>query len=231
MSDVEARARCLFMDSQGLVTTARRDIADHKRPYAQDWPAVPDLPAAIQSFKPTALIGATGQTGLFTQSALEAMACCNDRPIVFALSNPTSKSECTAEQAYAGTGGRALYACGSLVAPVTHAGRVHRPGQANNSHIFPGVGQGVIFTRARRVTEGMFLAAARALAAQVSDADLAQGRLFPLPTQMRDVAIAVAVAVATEAYETGLSAVNRPADLRLEIASSMYQPQYGGGGT
>jgi malate dehydrogenase (oxaloacetate-decarboxylating)(NADP+) len=154
------------------------------------------------------------------------MARLNQRPIVFALSNPTSKSECTAEQAYAWTDGRALYACGSQVAPVTYEDRVYAPGQANNCHIFPGVGMGLLVSRARRVTDDMFLAASRALAAQVSDADLKQGRLFPAAARMRDVAAAVAFAVANVAHEQGYAAVPQPEDLRREVALAMYEPRY-----
>jgi malate dehydrogenase (oxaloacetate-decarboxylating)(NADP+) len=127
MSDEEARQRCWFMDSKGLVVSGRGDLAAHKRPYAQDCAQVTDLVAAIESFRPTALIGATGQGGLFTQPVLEAMAHLNARPIVFALSNPTSKSECTPEQAYAWTNGQALFACGSLVGPLTYGGSVYAP--------------------------------------------------------------------------------------------------------
>jgi malate dehydrogenase (oxaloacetate-decarboxylating)(NADP+) len=226
MSDDEARQRCWFMDSKGLVVSGRSDLAPHKRPYAQEHTPVTDLVAAIESFRPTALIGATGQGGLFTQPVLEAMARLNARPIVFALSNPTSKSECTPEQAYAWTNGQALYACGSLVAPVTHAGRVYTPGQANNCHIFPGVGMGLLVARARRVSDDMFLAAAQALAAQVADDDLQQGRLYPAPTRMREVAAAVAVAVARVAHEQGLANASRPVDLQREVAAAMYEPCY-----
>jgi malate dehydrogenase (oxaloacetate-decarboxylating)(NADP+) len=226
LSDADARERCLFFDRNGLVIRARNDLASHKRPYAQTRPPAHDLVAAIESFRPTALIGATGQGGLFTQPVLEAMARLNEHPIVFALSNPTSKSECSAEQAYAWSNGRALYACGGQVAPVTWAGRVYAPGQANNCHVFPGVGMGLRVSRARRVTDEMFLAAAQALAAQVSDADLAQGRLFPAALRMREVAAAVACAVAAVAHEQGHAAAPRPADLRGEVAAAMYQPCY-----
>jgi malate dehydrogenase (oxaloacetate-decarboxylating)(NADP+) len=226
MNVAAARERCLFMDSKGLVISARNDLVEHKRAYAQDRDAVPDLLAAIERFSPTALIGATGQGGLFTQPVLEAMARLNPQPIVFALSNPTAKSECTAEQAYGWTNGRALYACGSLIPPVTYGGRVHAPGQANNCHVFPGVGMGLLVARARRVTDEMLLAAAQALAAQVTDDDLKQGRLFPLATRMRDVAVAVATAVAAVAHQQGHAAAPRPVNLRGVVAAAMYEPCY-----
>lgn len=226
MNAAAARERCWFMDSKGLVVTARNDLAQHKRPYALDRDAVPDLLAAIERFSPTALIGATGQGGLFTQPVLAAMARLNPQPIVFALSNPTAKAECTAEQAYAWSNGRALYACGSQVVPVTYAGRVYAPGQANNCHIFPGVGMGLLVAHARRVTDEMLLAAAQALAAQVTDDDLKQGRLFPVAARMREVAAAVAVAVAAVAHQQGHAAAPRPGDLRSAVAAAMYEPCY-----
>jgi malate dehydrogenase (oxaloacetate-decarboxylating)(NADP+) len=145
---------------------------------------------------------------------------------VFALSNPTSKSECTAAQAYAWTQGRAVFASGSPFEPVTAGGRVHVPGQGNNSYVFPGVGMGLIVSGARRVTDEMFLAAAQALAAQVSEADLAQGRVFPAGARMRETAAAVAAAVAGVAYEQGHAGKPRPADLRAAVVDAMYQPRY-----
>ncbi len=187
---------------------------------------MPDAGRAVESFRPTVLIGASGAGGLFTQPVLEAMARLNERPIVFALSNPTSKAECTAEQAYAWTDGRAIFASGSPFAPVTFAGRIHAPGQGNNSYVFPGVGLGLILCGARRVTDEMFFAAARALAAQVSDDDLEQGRIFPLAVRMRGIAAAVAAAVAAVAYEQGHATKPRPKDLRAEAARIMYQPEY-----
>jgi malate dehydrogenase (oxaloacetate-decarboxylating)(NADP+) len=154
------------------------------------------------------------------------MARLNERPVVFALSNPTSKAECTAEQAYAWTWGRGLFASGSPFAPLTLNGRVHATGQANNSFVFPGVGFGLLMAGARRVDDELFFAAARALAAQVTDVDLRQGLLFPPAARMRDVALAVATAVATAAYDRGLATTPRPADLAAAAAGAMYMPRY-----
>lgn len=226
LSEAGSKQRCLFLDSRGLVIASRKDLAGHKQPYAQDRPALPDLLAAVESFRPTALIGASGKGGLFTRPVLEAMARVNERPIVLALSNPTSKAECTAEQAYAWTGGRAVFAAGSPFEPVTIAGRTHWPGQSNNSFVFPGVGLGLLISGANRVTDEMFLAAARALAAQVSADDLDRGRIFPAAARMREVAAALAAAVAAVAYEQGHATKPQPPDLRAAAARAMYEPRY-----
>jgi malate dehydrogenase (oxaloacetate-decarboxylating)(NADP+) len=152
------------------------------------------------------------------------MARVNDRPIIFALSNPTSKAECTAEQAYTWTDGRAVFASGSPFPPVTIAGRVHTPGQANNAYVFPGVGLGLLVSGARRATDAMFLAAADALADQTSDADLQQGRIFPPAARLREVALAVAVAVAAVAYEQDFATGRRP--ITAAVRRYMYSPRY-----
>jgi len=226
LAESEARARCLLFDSQGTVVASRTDLPEHKRPFAQRRAPTRDLAAAIEAFRPTALIGASGQGGLFTPAVLEAMARVADRPVIFALSNPTSNSECTAEQAYAATGGRAIFASGSPFAPVALGGRTLAPAQANNAYVFPGMGLGLLACGARRATDAMFVAAAESLAAMVSDADLAAGRVFPPPSHMRDVAAAVATAVATVAFEQGLATRPRPQRLADAIRAGMYQPVY-----
>ena len=226
LAEAEAKSRCLFIDSKGLVAASRNDLAPHKRRYAQDRAQATDLTAAIESFAPSALIGASGTPGLFTQPVLQAMARANERPIVFALSNPTSKAECTAEQAYGFTQGRAVFASGSPFAPVTVGARVIAPGQANNSFVFPGVGLGLLLSGAKRVTDTMFLAAAQALAGEVSQADLDAGRVFPKAARMREVAVTVATAVAAVAFDEQPLDVPRPDDLRLAARLAMYQPAY-----
>jgi len=154
------------------------------------------------------------------------MAALNARPIVFALSNPTSKSECTAREAYECTGGRALFACGSPFDPVGYDGRTYVPRQGNNSYIFPGVGLGVMACGAKRVTDEMFLAAANALAACVTDGDLAQGSLYPPLASIREVSARIAAAVCDVAYRQGIATVPEPADLLPYIRSLMYVPRY-----
>jgi malate dehydrogenase (oxaloacetate-decarboxylating)(NADP+) len=226
LEPAEARRRCWLVDSHGLVVKSRGDLAAHKLPYAQDHAAIADFPGAVRALKPTAIIGvaAVGQT--FTREVLGEMARNNARPIVFALSNPTSKAECSAEQAYQWTGGRALFASGSPFDPVKYEGRTFVPRQGNNSYIFPGVGLGVIASRARRVTDEMFMAAARTLAGLVDEADLAQGSLYPALSRIREVSAAIAVAVAESAYATGLAGKPRPAHVAADVRSQMYDPRY-----
>jgi malate dehydrogenase (oxaloacetate-decarboxylating)(NADP+) len=226
LAEAEARKRCWFIDSKGLVIRSRTDLADHKKPYAHDHPPAADLLAAVESLKPTALIGVSAQPNTFTEPVVRAMASAHERPVIFPLSNPTSKSECSAEQAWRWTEGRAIFASGSPFPVHSMGGNTLVPGQANNAYIFPGLGLGVLAVRARRVTDAMFHAAARALAVQVSPESLAHGTLFPpLPT-IRKVSAGVAVAVAEVAYDAGLAALKRPADLRGFIEATMYQPGY-----
>ena len=227
LPEAQARQRCLFVDSKGLVVASRDDLSAHKRPFAQQRAPLADLCETIEAFRPTALIGACAQPGRFTQPVLAAMARLNERPIVFALSNPTSNAECTAEQAYAWSGGRAVFASGSPFAPVALGGRVHTPSQGNNAYVFPGVGLGLLVSGARRVSDEMFFAAAQALAGQVSRGDLDRGCIFPGAGRMREVAASVAAEVARVAHDQGQATRPRPSDLRLETARAMYQPVYG----
>lgn len=226
LAEADARRRCWLMDSRGLVVKSRTDLNEHKRPYAQDHAPVGDFLSAVKAIKPTAIIGvaAVGQT--FTREVLEEMARNNARPIVFALSNPTSKSECTAAEAYRWTEGRALFACGSPFDPITLDGRTHVPRQGNNSYIFPGVGLGLIAARARRATSEMFLASAKSLADQVPQSDLDQGSLYPALARVRDVSAHIATAVAEVAFERGLAGVQRPPDVEAFVRSHMYDPNY-----
>ena len=227
LSQAEARSRCWFVDSQGLVVRHRPGrLAEHKEPYAQDHPPVATLAAALEVHRPTALIGVSGQAQGFTREIVARMAALNPCPIIFALSNPTSKAECTAEQAYQWSEGRAVFASGSPFPPVTLAGRTYVPGQGNNVYIFPGVGLGALVCEAARITDGMFLTAARTLAAQVGEADLALGRVYPALSKIRDVSVQIATAVADEAHRAGLARRPRPADLEADIRARMFVPEY-----
>jgi malate dehydrogenase (oxaloacetate-decarboxylating)(NADP+) len=224
--EATARSRCWLVDSKGLVVKSRGDLAHHKLPYAHDRAPVTDFLSAIRELKPTAIVGVAAVGGTFTRAVVEEMARLNERPIIFALSNPTSKSECTAAQAYEWSGGRALFASGSPFDPVTLGGRTFVSRQGNNSYIFPGVGLGAIAIQATRVTDEMFLAAAYALADQVSEADLAQGSLYPALSRVREVSAHIAAAVAKVAYEQGFAGAPRPADLLAHVRAQMYDPHY-----
>jgi malate dehydrogenase (oxaloacetate-decarboxylating)(NADP+) len=226
LPEAAARKRCWLVDSQGLVVTGRKDLASHKLAYAHEHAPVPDFISAVRALKPSAIIGVAAVGGTFTREVLEEMARINRQPIVFALSNPTSKAECTAEEGYRHTGGRALFACGSPFDPVTLDGRTYVPRQGNNSYVFPGIGLGVILSRAKRVTNDMFLAAAHALAEQVSASDLAQGSLYPALPRIREVSARIATAVAEAAYRAGLAGEARPADLEAYVRSRMFDPHY-----
>jgi malate dehydrogenase (oxaloacetate-decarboxylating)(NADP+) len=226
ISAEEARQRCWFVDSKGLVVKERTDLAPHKLPYAHDIESIGDLEAAVEEIRPTVIIGVSGQPRTFTRRIVERMAKYNERPIIFALSNPTSKSECTAEEAYTWTNGRAIFASGSPFPPFKMYGRVFYPGQGNNAYIFPGVGLGVVVSGARQVTDEMFEAAAKTLAAQVTPDDLAQGRIFPTLSRIREVSLAIGVAVAEIAYRDGLATGTEPADLEQAIRDFMYEPAY-----
>jgi len=221
-----ARERCWLFDSHGLVVRSRSELAEQKLPYAHEHAALASFPEAVRTLKPTAIIGVAAVGGTFTQEVLADMARINAQPIVFALSNPTSKAECTAEEAYRHTGGRALFACGSPFDPVTLNGKTYVPRQGNNSYIFPGVGLAAIVSRARRVKDEMFMAAAHALAEQVLPSDLAQGSLYPALPRIREVSAAIATAVAAAAYRLGVAEAPRPADLGAHVRSQMFEPRY-----
>ena len=226
LSREEARTHCWFFDSKGLVVKSRTDLKGHKLHYANEHEVTTDFLNAVESLRPTAIIGVSGQAGRFTKEVLEAMARINERPIIFSLSNPTSKAECTAEEAYTHTSGKAVFASGSPFGQVIINGQRLVPGQGNNVYIFPGVGMGVMATGASRVTDEMFLVAARTLAEEVSETDLRFGRVYPPLPRIREVSLAVAVAVADIAYARGLASRPRPVDLTGYIESQMYEPEY-----
>lgn len=225
LGESEARRRLWFVDTEGLVVEDRDDLMEHNLPYAHRHKRASFL-EAIQMIKPQVLIGATGHPGTFTREVVERMAEINEQPTIFALSNPTSRAECTAEQAYEWSRGRVIFASGSPFPPVDFEGKRYRPGQGNNAYIFPGIGLGAMASKARRVTDEMFLSAARTLADRVSEEDLAARAIYPPLTDIRDVSLAIATAVAEEAYARDLARQPRPEDLERAIAESMYDPRY-----
>jgi malate dehydrogenase (oxaloacetate-decarboxylating)(NADP+) len=222
----DARKQCFFYDTMGLLTSDREHIQHHKQRFARKLEPVENFLDAVNKIKPTAILGLSGQPGSFPKEVIEAMAKINKRPIVFALSNPTSKAECTAEEAYKWSKGRAIFASGSPFDPVTIGNKTFVPGQGNNVYIFPGVGLGAIISGARKVTDEMFLAAAHSLANQVQESDLAKGRIYPSLKQIREVCALIAHEVACIAWEKGLADHEQPEDVMAEIRRLMYQPIY-----
>ena len=222
----QARRQCWFVDTKGLLVSGREKIAEHKIPYTHEHPPIADFVDAVKTLKPTAILGLSGQPATFTKDVIEAMAECNDRPIIFALSNPTSQAECTAEQAYTWSNGRAIFASGSPFDPVKLGDTTYVPGQGNNAYIFPGVGLGAIVSRARVISDDMFLAAAHSLARQVSESDLERGRIYPALSSIRQVSALIARDVAKIAYDHGYTDKDEPDDILADIHEYMYQPVY-----
>jgi len=219
----EARGRLWFVDVHGLLVKGRTDLLEHNLPYAHAHPPL-GFGEAIDALRPHVLIGATGSPGTFTQDVIERMSRVNARPVVFALSNPTSKAECTAEQAYTWSGGRAIFSSGSPFGKVSFEGKDLRPGQGNNAYVFPGIGLGAVWCEARTLPDDLFLEAARALASLVRDRDLDAACLYPSLRDIRKISLAIAVKVASKAYAMKLARRPRPRDLRKSIASFMYEP-------
>jgi malate dehydrogenase (oxaloacetate-decarboxylating)(NADP+) len=226
LSEAEALRRNWLVDSRGLVVKNRTGLTEHKLRYAHEHAPVGDFAAAIRTLKPTAIIGVAAVGGAFTPEVLKEMAGLNRRPIIFALSNPTSKSECSAEEAYRHTDGRALFACGSPYDPVKLDGKTFVPRQGNNSYIFPGVGLGAIASGSKLVTDEMFMAAARTLAYLVNPDDIEQGSLYPALPRIREVSAHIAAAVAEVAYRRGLATAPKPNNMMGLIESQMYDPRY-----
>lgn len=226
LSHEDALDHCWLFNSGGLVTKARTDLDPYKAAFAHEHPPITDFVEAINTLKPTAIIGASTIGGAFTKEVIEAFGALNDRPIIFPLSNPTSHSECTADDAYSLTQGRAIFASGSPFNAVTVNGHTFLPSQGNNVYIFPAVGLAVFITESSRVTDGMFLAAARALAAQVTDEMHAHGICYPPMGEIYDVERKVAVAVTTYIFDNGFAGIDRPDDLETFVRERMYFPEY-----
>ena len=233
-----ARQRIRMFDTQGLVVAGRPRLAAHKRPYAHNLPPskpfnhlelaseCPQIVGAVEDFKPTALIGVSTVGRLFSREVVEAMSRLNERPIIFALSNPIEKHECLPEQAYAWSGGKAVYAGGVQFPPVHLAGQTFLPSQANNLYIFPAVGMAIYATNAKRVTDEMFIEAAHAVADQVTSDQLKLGMLFPPQSSILEVEVQTAARVAKLVFDAGLARVDRPVNMEAFIRSQLYEPKY-----
>jgi malate dehydrogenase (oxaloacetate-decarboxylating)(NADP+) len=224
----QAQSRVYMFDVNGLLETTRTDLVDFQRPYAHRHAATRDFVAAIESIKPTTIIGVSTVGGTFTQRVIEAMSRINERPVVLALSNPTEHAECTSEQAYTWSKGKAIYAAGVQFPPFRFNGQTFLPGQANNFYIFPAIGMAVFATQASRVTDEMFIEAARAVADQVPADLLNQGSLYPPQSNILETEIQTAARIAKLVFESGLARVKRPSDMVAFIREQVYRPEYQG---
>lgn len=224
----ETRKKIWLTDSKGLIVSSRKESLQHfKKPWAHEHEPVKGLLEAVKAIKPTVLIGTSGVGKTFTKEVIEAMASFNEKPLILALSNPTSQSECTAEEAYTWTKGKAIFASGSPFDPVEYEGKVFVPGQSNNAYIFPGLGLGLVISGAIRVHDDMLLAAAEALAGQIKEEYLAKGLIYPPLSNIRKISVQIAANVAAKAYELGLATrLPRPENLVKHAESCMYSPAY-----
>jgi malate dehydrogenase (oxaloacetate-decarboxylating)(NADP+) len=226
MPIAEAKRRVALFDINGLLVNSRLDLADFQKPFAQDRPPIAGFVEAIELLRPTGIIGVSAMPGLFTPEVIRTMARINERPLIFPYSNPTSRSECTAEEAYRWSDGRAIFASGSPFPPVEIDGRRLIPGQGNNVYIFPAIGMAVFATEAIRVTDEMFIVAARAVAEQVTDENLAAGLIYPPQSEILQASLHVAEKVAGHIFEQGLARAPRPDDVRALIRARAYRPVY-----
>jgi malate dehydrogenase (oxaloacetate-decarboxylating)(NADP+) len=222
----QARSRVYMFDINGLLETGRKDLFDFQKPYAHKHAPMRNFVAAIEDIKPTTIIGVSTVGGTFTQKVIETMSRLNGRPVILALSNPTEKAECTPEQAYTWSKGKAIYAAGVQFPPVHFKGQTFLPGQANNLYIFPAIGMAVFATQASRVTDQMFIEAARAVSDQVPSNLLGQGLLYPLQSNILEAEIQTAARVAKLIFDSGLARVKRPGDMVTFIRSHVYKPEY-----
>ncbi len=226
LSREEALEHIWMFDINGLLVESRTDLADYQKQFAHEGEPTNDLAAAVLQVKPTAIIGVSTVGGAFNQQVIENMSLVNERPIIFPYSNPTSHSECTAEQAYTWSKGKAIFASGSPFAPVVFEGKTFTPGQGNNVFIFPAMGLALFATEAKRVTDLMFITAAEAVAEQVTQKDFENGLIYPSVKDILKVSVNVAIKVAEVIFESGLAGVERPNDIRAFVKSKMYHPLY-----
>lgn len=222
----EAYSNLWLFDSYGLVVKSRTDLKEHKKPFAKDHEFMGDFLEAIRSIRPTAIIGLSTQKGAFTKEMIELMSELNQRPIVFPCSNPTSRSECTAQEAYDWSGGNAVFASGSPFSMITKSGKISYPSQGNNIYIFPAMGLAVFATKAKRVTDGMFIAALHSLSNQVTKSDIDRGLIFPPIQEILNVAAKTAADITEYIFEKGLAGIEKPDNIESFIRCKMYKPEY-----
>jgi malate dehydrogenase (oxaloacetate-decarboxylating)(NADP+) len=221
----QSRKHLWFVDVNGLVVSGRKDLMQHNIPYAHDHKQL-NFVDAIDAIQPHVLIGATGVGHTFTKQVIEHMSRINERPVIFALSNPTSHAECTAEQAYKWSNGKAIFASGSPFGKFIYNNQEFHPAQGNNAYVFPGIGLGAIACSARNLPDELFLVAARALSDLVGESELQQGSLYPPLRKLREISFEISMRVAEKAYELGLSRSERSRDMRKWIMDYRYDPHY-----
>ncbi|XP_075219476.1 NADP-dependent malic enzyme-like isoform X2 [Lycorma delicatula] len=227
ISEKEARSRIWLVDSKGLIVAGRDGLNEEKKRFAHNYKHIPALADIVAEIKPTILIGAAAIAGAFTPAILKEMAKNNERPVIFALSNPTSKAECTAEQAYNYTNGRVLFASGSPFDPVTYNGKKFYPGQGNNAYVFPGIALGAICGGIRHISDEVFLTAAETLSSLVTEKDLDMGRLYPAFERIKECSIKIAVEIVNQAYKNGTASIYpKPVSIEKFINASVYDYHY-----
>lgn len=226
LSKEQALEQIRLVDVNGLIESSRTDLNEWQKPFAHADHPSKDLLDVVKTFKPTILIGVSTTAGAFTEAVVKEMAALNQQPIIFALSNPTDHAECSAEQAYQWTDGRVLFAAGVQFDDVTYKGKTYHPGQANNFLIFPATSLAVYATRPQRITDALFIETARAVANQVTDAQRAQGMLYPPTENVLDMEVTAAVHVAEYIFDQGMATVERPTNIRQWIEGMLYRPEY-----
>jgi len=226
LSKEEALNQIWMFDINGLLVQSRTDLADYQKPFAHEGELSTDFAESILKIKPTAIIGVSTLGGAFNQQVIENMSLVNERPIIFPYSNPTSHSECTAEQAYTWSKGKAIFASGSPFPPFTYQEKTFTPGQGNNVYIFPAMGLAVFATEATRVTDEMFITAAEAVAEQITQEDFNNGLIYPRIDSILQVSLNVAIKITEQIFDMGLARVEKPKDIKAFIKSKMYEPTY-----
>ncbi len=226
LSKKEARSRIALFDINGLIESSRHDLSPTQMRYVHSHPPCKNFLEVIQDFKPSILIGVSTRGKAFDQSIVEAMTKLNERPIIFALSNPTDKAECNAEEAYTWSQGKALYAAGVQFPNVKIDHQIFYPGQANNFYIYPAVSLAVYAARPKLISDELFIQAAHATAAQVSQEERDRGMMFPPQSNILSTEVNTATKIIEMLFDQGLATVERPKDIKLWLTSLLYKPQY-----
>jgi malate dehydrogenase (oxaloacetate-decarboxylating)(NADP+) len=224
----DAQSHISLFDVNGLLESTRTDLLDFQKPYAHSSKQTKDFVEAVKLIKPTVIIGVSTIGGAFTKEVIESMAEIDERPIIFALSNPTEHAECTPQQAYQWSKGKAIYAAGVQFHPVEYNGTTYYPGQANNFYIFPAIGMAVLATQAKRVNDAMFIEAAHAIADEVPTEQLSKGSLYPLQADILNAELRAAARIATVIFDQNLARVAKPdnGNVREFIQKHVYEPKY-----